>query len=121
MSASLSLLKPSVTVRGQFSEKSSISARTRRTAAAPKKMRLSAAVVTGVEVKDVPTTPIEGQKTGTSGLRKKAAIFSEGNYLGNWVQSLFLALPQEEVNGSTMVLGGDGRGEVVMCSRRGRG
>jgi len=109
MSASLSLLKPSVTVRGQFSEKSSISARTRRTAAAPKKMRLSAAVVTGVEVKDVPTTPIEGQKTGTSGLRKKAAIFSEGNYLGNWVQSLFLALPQEEVNGSTMVLGGDGR------------
>jgi phosphoglucomutase len=78
-------------------------------AAAPKKMRLSASVASGVEVKEVPTTPIEGQKTGTSGLRKKAAIFSEGNYLGNWVQSLFLALPQEEVNGSAMVLGGDGR------------
>jgi phosphoglucomutase len=78
-------------------------------AAAPKKMRLSASAATGVEVKDVPTTPIEGQKTGTSGLRKKAAVFSEGNYLANWVQSLFLALPQEEVEGSAMVLGGDGR------------
>jgi len=100
---------PSVTVRGQFSEKSSFAARTKRMAAAPKKMRLSASAATGVEVKDVPTTPIEGQKTGTSGLRKKAAVFSEGNYLANWVQSLFLALPQEEVDGSTMVLGGDGR------------
>jgi phosphoglucomutase len=100
---------PSVTVRGQFSEKSSFAARTKRMAAAPKKMRLSASAATGVEVKDVPTTPIEGQKTGTSGLRKKAAVFSEGNYLANWVQSLFLALPQEEVDGSAMVLGGDGR------------
>ena len=72
-------------------------------------MRLSASAATGVEIKDVPTTPIEGQKTGTSGLRKKAAVFSEGNYLANWVQSLFLALPQEEVEGSAMVLGGDGR------------
>ena len=100
---------PSVTVRGQFSEKSSFAARTKRMAAAPKKMRLSASAATGVEIKDVPTTPIEGQKTGTSGLRKKAAVFSEGNYLANWVQSLFLALPQEEVDGSAMVLGGDGR------------
>ena len=100
---------PSVTVRGQFSEKSSFAARTKRMAAAPKKMRLSASAATGVEIKDVPTTPIDGQKTGTSGLRKKAAVFSEGNYLANWVQSLFLALPQEEVDGSAMVLGGDGR------------
>ena len=100
---------PSVTVRGQFSEKSSFAARTKRMAAAPKKMRLSASAATGVEVKDVPTTPIEGQKTGTSGLRQKAAVFSAGNYLANWVQSLFLALPQEEVDGSAMVLGGDGR------------
>ena len=43
-------------------------------------------------VREVPTTPIEGQKTGTSGLRKKAAVFSEGNYLANWVQALFLSL-----------------------------
>ena len=109
MNSSVLAQCPSVTVRGQFSEKSSFAARTTRMAAAPKKMRLSASAATGVEIKDVPTTPIEGQKTGTSGLRKKAAVFSEGNYLANWVQSLFLALPQEEVDGSTMVLGGDGR------------
>ena len=109
MNSSVLAQCPSVTVRGQFSEKSSFAARTTRMAAAPKKMRLSASAATGVEIKDVPTTPIEGQKTGTSGLRKKAAVFSEGNYLANWVQSLFLALPQEEVEGSAMVLGGDGR------------
>ena len=109
MNSSVLAQCPSVTVRGQFSEKSSFATRTKRMAAAPKKMRLSASAATGVEIKDVPTTPIEGQKTGTSGLRKKAAVFSEGNYLANWVQSLFLALPQEEVEGSAMVLGGDGR------------
>jgi len=109
MNSSVLAQCPSVTVRGQFSEKSSFAARTKRMAAAPKKMRLSASAATGVEIKDVPTTPIDGQKTGTSGLRKKAAVFSEGNYLANWVQSLFLALPQEEVDGSAMVLGGDGR------------
>jgi len=68
-----------------------------------------AQAVAGVAVKPIPTTPIEGQKTGTSGLRKKAKEFSSGNYLANWVQSLFMALPQEELQGSEMVLGGDGR------------
>ena len=63
----------------------------------------------GIKVNHVSTSPIEGQKTGTSGLRKKAAIFASENYLANWVQSLFLALPSEEVVGSAMVLGGDGR------------
>eukprot|EP00238_Polyblepharides_amylifera_P012424 CAMPEP_0196578810 /NCGR_PEP_ID=MMETSP1081-20130531/7631_1 /TAXON_ID=36882 /ORGANISM="Pyramimonas amylifera, Strain CCMP720" /LENGTH=616 /DNA_ID=CAMNT_0041898139 /DNA_START=774 /DNA_END=2624 /DNA_ORIENTATION=+ len=57
----------------------------------------------------VPTTPYEGQKTGTSGLRKKTNVFMQENYLANWVQCLFNALPQEELAGSTMVLGGDGR------------
>lgn len=50
----------------------------------------------GVTVKEVPTTKIDGQKTGTSGLRKKAKEFSSGNYLANWVQSLFNALPAEQ-------------------------
>ena len=63
----------------------------------------------GIKVNHVSTSHIEGQKTGTSGLRKKAAIFASENYLANWVQSLFLALPSEEVVGSAMVLGGDGR------------
>jgi len=50
----------------------------------------------GVTVKEVATTKIDGQKTGTSGLRKKAKEFSSGSYLANWVQSLFNALPKEQ-------------------------
>ena len=38
----------------------------------------------GLEVKTVPTKPIEGQKTGTSGLRKKTTVFTSENYLANW-------------------------------------
>ena len=71
--------------------------------------RLKTVAAAGIVVKEVPTTPVEGQKTGTSGLRKKAAIFSSGNYLANWVQALFCALPSDELKGSSMVLGGDGR------------
>ena len=71
--------------------------------------RTMATAVEGFEVREIATTPIEGQKTGTSGLRKKAAVFSEGNYLANWVQSLFNALPESDVAGCAMVLGGDGR------------
>ena len=81
----------------------------RRMSNAPPKRVKTVAAAAGIVVKEVPTTPIEGQKTGTSGLRKKAAIFSSGNYLANWVQALFCALPSDEVKGSSMVLGGDGR------------
>jgi phosphoglucomutase len=61
-----------------------------------------------VPVKEVPTKPIDGQKTGTSGLRKKTKVFMSDNYLANWVQSLFNALG-DEVAGQTLALGGDGR------------
>ena len=63
----------------------------------------SALMVQGVTVTTVPTKPIEGQKTGTSGLRKKTQVFMGENYLANWVQCLFNALPEEERVGSTMV------------------
>lgn len=61
-----------------------------------------------VSVKQVPTKPIAGQKTGTSGLRKKTKDFASENYLANWVQSLFNALGAE-AKGKTLALGGDGR------------
>lgn len=48
-----------------------------------------------VGIKEVSTKPIEGQKTGTSGLRKKTKLFASENYLANWVQSLFTALGDE--------------------------
>ena len=54
------------------------------------------------------TKPIEGQKTGTSGLRKKTKVFMSENYLANWVQSLFNALG-DEAKGQTIGIGGDGR------------
>ena len=37
-----------------------------------------------LQVKTVPTKPIEGQKTGTSGLRKKTKVFMSEHYLANW-------------------------------------
>ncbi|KAG1678475.1 hypothetical protein FOA52_014506 [Chlamydomonas sp. UWO 241] len=59
-------------------------------------------------IKSVATKPIDGQKTGTSGLRKRTKEFMSENYLANWVQSLFSALG-DEVQGKTLALGGDGR------------
>ncbi|KAF5832542.1 hypothetical protein DUNSADRAFT_11536 [Dunaliella salina] len=65
-------------------------------------------VAMATAVKELPTQPIEGQKTGTSGLRKKTNVFMGPNYLANWVQSLFNALGAE-IKGKTLCLGGDGR------------
>jgi len=60
------------------------------------------------EIITVRTQPVAGQAPGTSGLRKKTAIFEAGNYLPNFVQSTFDALG-EKLAGSTLVVGGDGR------------
>jgi len=55
----------------------------------------------------LPTTPFSDQKPGTSGLRKKVTVFSQKNYLENFVQALFDVLP--DATGLTLVVGGDGR------------
>jgi phosphoglucomutase len=64
-----------------------------------------------LEVATVPTKPIEGQKPGTSGLRKKTKVFMGENYLANFVQSVFDALADTgtPVKGGTLVISGDGR------------
>jgi phosphoglucomutase len=53
------------------------------------------------------TQPIAGQRPGTSGLRKKVAVFQQPHYLENFVQAIFDSL--EGFVGATLVLGGDGR------------
>jgi phosphoglucomutase len=55
----------------------------------------------------VTTQPIEGQKPGTSGLRKKTRVFMQAHYLENFVQSVFDAIGGAA--GKTFVVGGDGR------------
>ncbi|MDE3080326.1 MAG: alpha-D-glucose phosphate-specific phosphoglucomutase, partial [Paracoccaceae bacterium] len=52
------------------------------------------------------THPIEGQKPGTSGLRKKTPVFMKPHYLENFVQAIFDTVGAA---GKTFVLGGDGR------------
>jgi len=54
-----------------------------------------------------PTRPFEGQRPGTSGLRKKVQVFQQQHYLDNFVQALFDVLP--DASGQTLVVGGDGR------------
>eukprot|EP00322_Chrysochromulina_rotalis_P022898 CAMPEP_0115849592 /NCGR_PEP_ID=MMETSP0287-20121206/11530_1 /TAXON_ID=412157 /ORGANISM="Chrysochromulina rotalis, Strain UIO044" /LENGTH=632 /DNA_ID=CAMNT_0003303567 /DNA_START=36 /DNA_END=1934 /DNA_ORIENTATION=+ len=63
------------------------------------------------DVKTVPTQPIDGQKPGTSGLRKKTKVFMGEKYLENFVQSVFNALEAEgvPVKGGTLCVSGDGR------------
>ena len=58
-------------------------------------------------VRTVPTTPIEGQRPGTSGLRRKTAVFMEPGYPENFVQSVFDAVGG--LDGKTLTVGGDGR------------
>jgi phosphoglucomutase len=61
----------------------------------------------GSMIQTIPTTPIDGQKPGTSGLRKKTAIFRQPHYLENFVQSIWDGIGG--VAGKVLVLGGDGR------------
>jgi phosphoglucomutase len=61
-----------------------------------------------VDVKTVQISPFGDQKPGTSGLRKKVKVFQQPNYSEAFVTSILLSIP-EGVQGSTLVVGGDGR------------
>ncbi|MFV0491605.1 MAG: alpha-D-glucose phosphate-specific phosphoglucomutase [Pseudorhodobacter sp.] len=58
-------------------------------------------------VRNITVTAFEGQKPGTSGLRKKTRVFMQPHYLECFVQAIFKAIGG--VKGKALVLGGDGR------------
>ncbi|KAJ8011202.1 hypothetical protein DPEC_G00055720 [Dallia pectoralis] len=63
-----------------------------------------------LRVLSFPTAPYPDQKPGTSGLRRKVSVIqSKRNYLQNFIQSIFSSIDLRERQGSTMVVGGDGR------------
>jgi phosphoglucomutase len=49
-----------------------------------------------MDITSVPIKPFSDQRPGTSGLRKKAAVFSRTGYVEAFVQSIFDALPEAE-------------------------
>ncbi len=57
-------------------------------------------------MKKVETKAFEGQKPGTSGLRKKVTVYKQPHYLENYIQATFNAI---KAQGKTLVIGGDGR------------
>ncbi|NNF23223.1 MAG: alpha-D-glucose phosphate-specific phosphoglucomutase [Rhodobacteraceae bacterium] len=60
-----------------------------------------------MELLTIETKPIEGQKPGTSGLRKKTHVFMGPHYLENFVEAIWAGIGGAA--GKTFVLGGDGR------------
>jgi len=58
-------------------------------------------------IRTITTQPYDGQKPGTSGLRKKVPVFQQTHYVENFIQSIFDAL--DGYAGKTLVIGGDGR------------
>ncbi|PAV19792.1 phosphoglucomutase [Pyrrhoderma noxium] len=58
------------------------------------------------EIKEIKTSPFDGQKPGTSGLRKRVKVFQQEHYTENFVQAIFDSV---DAKGQTLVIGGDGR------------
>ncbi|KAG6918965.1 hypothetical protein DXG01_010204 [Tephrocybe rancida] len=58
------------------------------------------------EIKEITTKPFDGQKPGTSGLRKRVKVFQQEHYTENFVQAIFDSI---NAKGATLVIGGDGR------------
>jgi phosphoglucomutase len=65
----------------------------------------------------VSSKPHDGQKPGTSGLRKATKMFMQEHYTENFVQCTLSAMG-EKLKGSTLVVGGDGRFYGIEASEK---
>ncbi|KAG8525949.1 uncharacterized protein KY384_000711 [Bacidia gigantensis] len=61
-----------------------------------------------MSVQNVSFKSFTDQKPGTSGLRKKTTVFQQPHYSESFITSILLSIP-EGVEGSTLVVAGDGR------------
>lgn len=77
--------------------------------------RLAPKSDTMTDITTIETTPFADQKPGTSGLRKKVAVFKGEHYLENFVQSVIDVLPEDQRE--CLVVGGDGRYHNVEASQ----
>ncbi|KAG0073001.1 Phosphoglucomutase-2 [Linnemannia elongata] len=59
-------------------------------------------------IQSIPTKPFDGQRPGTSGLRKRVKVFQQEHYTQNFIQATLDAIPTGS-KGATLVIGGDGR------------
>lgn len=59
--------------------------------------------------KTIKTKSYDGQKPGTSGLRKSVKTFQQENYTENFIQSIFNSFEEKNFEKSLIVVGGDGR------------
>ncbi|KAG4304624.1 hypothetical protein PORY_002017 [Pneumocystis oryctolagi] len=58
-------------------------------------------------VQEIQTKPYKGQRSGTSGLRKKVTVFKQPGYTENFIEAIFNVIQPN--NNSVWVVGGDGR------------
>jgi phosphoglucomutase len=61
------------------------------------------------KVQTVTTKPYQGQKPGTSGLRKRVPEFQQENYTENFIQCILDGGLGQNKKGAVLVVGGDGR------------
>lgn len=61
------------------------------------------------KIESINTKPFQGQKPGTSGLRKKVVEFQQPNYTENFVQCILDGALGANKKGSILIVGGDGR------------
>ncbi|KAK6735443.1 hypothetical protein RB195_018575 [Necator americanus] len=62
-----------------------------------------------LKVKKISTKPFQGQKPGTSGLRKRVPEFQQEHYTENFIQAVLDGGLGAKKKGSVLVVGGDGR------------